>query len=251
MDKKTLNINLAKIKNRLKYSLYRRIIADRPSPRDELAIQFLRGRGIEIGALHLPLNVPPSVLVKYVDRMSVKDLRLQYPELNTLPLIEADILDNGEQLASFQDGSQDFVIACHLIEHTEDPIGTLKNWIRVIKDGGILYLAVPHRDFTFDKDRPLTTFEHLQQDHQNGPEWSRKGHFEEWAAKVNGLKGEDARKRVIELMSMNYSIHFHVWNEVSFLQFLTTAIVVENLPVTLEAFKRNGHEFLVILQKIS
>ncbi|MEO7425559.1 MAG: hypothetical protein ABI036_10260 [Fibrobacteria bacterium] len=38
---------------------------------------FCGGRGIEIGALHEPMPVPPESRVRYVDRMSAADLRKQ------------------------------------------------------------------------------------------------------------------------------------------------------------------------------
>ena len=49
--------------------------------RETIADVFLRGDGIEIGALHQPLPVPPSARVKYVDRMPAPELRRQYQEL--------------------------------------------------------------------------------------------------------------------------------------------------------------------------
>ena len=54
---------------------------------------FLKGNGLEIGALHNPLRVPETAKVKYVDRMSVEDLKKHYPELNALDLVEVDIID--------------------------------------------------------------------------------------------------------------------------------------------------------------
>ena len=43
--------------------------------RRELAAHYLFGQGLEIGALHLPLAVPDDVVVKYVDRLTVAQLR--------------------------------------------------------------------------------------------------------------------------------------------------------------------------------
>lgn len=52
-----------------------------PSPeiRREIAFRFLNGDGIEIGALHSPLEVPDTARVRYMDRMPVAKLREQYP----------------------------------------------------------------------------------------------------------------------------------------------------------------------------
>ena len=109
--------------------------------RENIADLYLQGQGIEIGALHHLLTAPKDVKVLYVDRMSVADLRKQYPELNDLPLVEADILADGEDLKTIADNTQDFVIANHFIEHCQYTNGTIQNMLRVLKLGGVLYSA--------------------------------------------------------------------------------------------------------------
>jgi predicted SAM-dependent methyltransferase len=93
--------------------------------------------------------------------MSVPELRRQYKELDSKELVEVDIVDNGEALSSIENGMVDFVVANHLIEHCEDPIGALSNWLRATRKGGIVYMAVPDKRFCFDHKRPLTEFDHL------------------------------------------------------------------------------------------
>src|SRR5262249_31288180 len=153
--------------------------------REQIASGFLRGDGIEIGALHQPLKVPSGTRVKYVDRMTSADLRRQYEELAGTPLVETDIIDNGEQVTTFGDGTQDFVIANHFLEHCQNPIQTFQNLFRVLKPSGVLYLAVPDKRFTFDVDRECTTIDHLMRDFEEGPGWSKRQHFEEWSRLVN------------------------------------------------------------------
>ena len=63
--------------------------------RRELSGKFLAGDGIEIGALHEPLPVPAGVRVRYVDRLTKPMLRAHYPELESLPLVDVDIVENG------------------------------------------------------------------------------------------------------------------------------------------------------------
>ncbi|NET62712.1 MAG: class I SAM-dependent methyltransferase [Symploca sp. SIO2E6] len=101
--------------------------------RRQIAWHYLSGKGIEIGALHSPLEVPPHAQVHYVDRLSVAELRKQYPELAEHELVEVDIIDDGETLPSMADASVDFVIANHMIEHCQDPIGTIEHHLRVLK----------------------------------------------------------------------------------------------------------------------
>jgi hypothetical protein len=49
--------------------------------REEIAAAYLRGEGLEVGALHLPLKLPAEARARYVDRMTVEELRRHYPEL--------------------------------------------------------------------------------------------------------------------------------------------------------------------------
>ena len=188
-----------------------------------LSCAFINGKGIEIGALHNPLSVAPGVEVKYLDHLGKTDLYDHYPELREHELVEVDIIDNGETLKSVADESQDFIIANHFIEHCEDPILALKNIFRVLKTRGILYMAVPDKRFTFDRERAETPLSHFWKDHQRGPEISRKEHYVEWvtiAQKNKGETPEETELRIENLVKQKYSIHFHVWTGESFLQFL-------------------------------
>src|SRR5258708_4169680 len=67
--------------------------------RRRMAGQYLRGTGLELGALHSPLEVT-GVNVRYVDRMAVADLRRHYPELAGFALTPVDIIDDGEKLST-------------------------------------------------------------------------------------------------------------------------------------------------------
>jgi SAM-dependent methyltransferase len=100
--------------------------------------------------------------------MHAQELREHYPELNGLPLEEVDILDDGERLGTISDGSLDFVIANHFLEHCKDPLLTLSYFARVLRPGGIVYLAVPDKRHTFDVDRPVTSLDNLFRDHTEG-----------------------------------------------------------------------------------
>ena len=216
--------------------------------RESIAATYLRGDGVEIGALHQPLRVPKVARVKYVDRMTVSDLRRQYPELAASPLVHTDIIDDGERLATVADGTQDFVIANHFIEHCQNPVLTLQNLFRVLKAGGVVYLAVPDKRFTFDVDRPCTTAEHVMRDYTEGPERSRLEHFEEWSRLVNKRVGEaEVGEEVRRLIEMDYSIHFHVWGAAELLELTVT--IQRLIRFEVELFLRNGMESILILRK--
>jgi SAM-dependent methyltransferase len=235
-------------------------VPDRPPPtaldRTAIAGLFLKGEGIEIGALHNPMPVPPGVRVRYVDRLTVADLRRQYPELTDAVLVEPDTVDDGERLVRFGDRSVDFVIANHFLEHCEDPIATLKTFARVLRAGGCAYLAVPDMRHTWDRDRAPTTLDHLIDDHERGPQISRRRHFEEFAQAMHNLAGDPMYKNTIHLLTdpaylqrVNYSIHFHVWDHMGFLGLMTGMLGRYGLPLELEMALASGAETIAVLRK--
>ena len=216
--------------------------------REFVADTFIRGQGIEIGALHMPLRVPRSAKVMYVDRLTVEDLRRHYPELNDKPLVNVDIVADGEQLETITDATQDFVIANHFIEHCQNPIGALLNMFRVLKPGGVLYLAIPDKRNSFDADRPVTTLEHLLRDYTEGPAWSKHQHFEEWTRLVNKVQDDEAAEREIaQNLAIDYSIHYHVWTQAEMLELLVA--VRKMAGFEMELCLKNGPEVIFILRK--
>lgn len=196
---------------------------------------FLRGSGLEIGALHMPLRLYHGARAKYVDLMGVEAARAHYPELSGLALVVPDFVESGEQLPSIPPESQDFIVANHFIEHCEDPIRTVVNLLERLRPGGLLFLTVPMRDHTFDEGRPLTTFEHLKQDFVRGAEHSRGDHYRDWARLVENTPEEGVEALARKLEQERYSIHFHVWSYASFRSFICQLKGELGLPLSLVA----------------
>jgi SAM-dependent methyltransferase len=220
--------------------------------REFVANRYIRGDGIEIGALMEPLKTPKTARVKYVDRMTAPELRKHYPELASYKLVNTDIIDDGESLGTIKERTQDFVIANHFIEHCQDPIRTIEHMLRVLREGGILYLAVPDKRYTFDVDRPVTSLEHLLDDYKKGPAWSRRGHFQEFARHVNKCKTEaEIESSVSHMMDIDYSIHFHVWTQAEMLEFIAFLKTKLEFTFELEMFLRNSShgECIFVLRK--
>lgn len=218
------------------------------SKREKLSKQFIKGEGIEIGALHLPLKTYKAK-VTYVDRMDVASLRKQYPELRKFSLMTVDVIDNGEYLKKIKNKSQDFVIANHFIEHCENPIAVLKSHLRVLKKNGIVYWAIPDKRYMFDNVRNLTTVEHIDNHYKKGGQYSKETHYYEWVEKIMGLKNNEAVKKSKDLMDTQYSIHFHVWSRASFLEFLLFVKKAYKLPFIILKIEENINEFIVIFKK--
>lgn len=224
------------------------------------AARWLRGSGIEIGALHNPLEIPAGVSVKYVDRLTVDELRHHYPELAAEPLVEVDLIGDAEHLQALPVGSQDFVIANHLLEHLEDPLRGLAEMTRVLRPGGILYIALPDPRLTFDRTRELTTVDHVVSEYLHGPGATREAHYADWVDHAEplvawlGAADSDARPaRVRELMATSYSIHFHVWRSETFLEVVDAARREAGVALELVEFSttRPGEddEFIFVFAK--
>ncbi len=217
---------------------------------DLLAIRYLEGTGIEIGALEAPQIVSTAATVRYVDRATTEELRRIYGEVDASSIVEVSIVDDGQTLATIVDDSVDFVIANNVIEHVEDPVGALANWHRVTRIGGVVLLRVPNPRESYDRGRELTTSAHLEADHRHGPAGSRAEHYLDWSTVVEGHRGEAANVRARSLEAQDYPIHFHVWDEfgsmalVNLCRELTgRAFVVEHLSVT-----PRRHETVVLLR---
>lgn len=216
-----------------------------------LSSKYLRGEGLEIGALHVPLTVSGAATVKYVDRLPLQELREMYPELQSYEIVEPDILDDGQNLGTIEDSSQDFVIANHFLEHCPNPLAALKNIHRVLRLGGVFFLALPDKRFTFDVDRAVTTFDHVLRDFEDGPEWSKQNHYEEWVSVVEKLSGQSAQEQIDNLMRKEAWIHFHVWTQREMFELLASARKKLGLSFEIECFLKSELECIFVLRKIA
>lgn len=59
---------------------------------------------------------------------------------------EADVQADVEQPLPFDDGSQDTVIARHILEHCTDVVAVVKSWARIIRPAGRLIIALPDEE---------------------------------------------------------------------------------------------------------
>jgi predicted SAM-dependent methyltransferase len=202
--------------------------------------------------------VPAQANVSYVDRMTVEDLVASYAEdIAGKDLVAVDVVADGETLATVADDSQDFIVANHFLEHTADPIGAIGSHLAKLRPGGVLFYAVPDKRYSFDFRREVTPLAHLVRDHEEGPEVSRREHYDEWGLLVTGTEEErDAdnwpergAEMARALEAEDYSIHHHVWTESAFLELLLHCQERFDAGVEIEAVARNGEEIVAVLRK--
>jgi SAM-dependent methyltransferase len=92
-------------------------------------LSFFRGHGLDIGAGDDPLArwVGQFARLESVRSWDVKD-------------------GDATMLAGVPDGSYDFVVSSHCLEHLYNYMESLWNWSRVLKPGGYLIVTVPDED---------------------------------------------------------------------------------------------------------
>jgi SAM-dependent methyltransferase len=155
----------------------RRVLNNRRTvPDSALVHRRLDGlRGIEIGgAAHNDFHVDALC----VDRTGALDTvykRYEWRECGRARAV--DVVAPGDALP-FADHSVDFVLASHVLEHFPDPIRALLEWCRVARR--YVVLVVPHRDRTFDRERPLTPPAELVARHAAGFESGEDRHWSVW-----------------------------------------------------------------------
>lgn len=220
------------------------------NPRNFIAHHFIRGNGIEIGAAQLPVKLPPSARVKYVDIFTADELRKAWPKDYTkLDIVEIDVVDDAEKLTKFKANSLDFIIANHFVEHCLDPIGTILNMYKKLRKNGVLYFAIPDKRYTFDKNRPITSYEHLKDEYSDTKKTFLRAHTEEFFRLGEVYKGKDFDKHVDDTIKSGYRIHYHVWTQAEMTEMFIRVAKDYKLNLEIEVLMKNQHEVIYILRK--
>ena len=222
----------------------------------DFAYRLLHGTGIEIGALNQPAPLPKELSVSYCDVISQEEAKRLFPETDSNNLVTVNHLidlDNSG-LRQFKSNSLDFVILSHVIEHVANPIAVLDELFRVCKPTGHVVLAVPDKDYTFDKPRQLTPFTHLLEEYRQHVTTVSDAHYLDFLKAVHpevfsrpaeqfarDLAGVKARRE-----------HAHVWNSASFASFMREALGLLKIMATAEVEllgTQTGHEYFALWRK--
>lgn len=119
--------------------------------------RIVRGHGIELAPMTVPWPVPKEARVTFVDALPREELiRLHQPK-DPSRMVEVEV-DDAHFLSRYQEGQFDFLLSSHVFEHMQSPLTALENWLRVVKPGAYLFLAIPDKNHTFDRESPLTPY---------------------------------------------------------------------------------------------
>lgn len=154
------------------------------------------GQGLEIGPSFNPL-LPKSggYRVDILDHLTADGLRDKYRNagVDISRIEEVDYVSDGGSIAELigKRGHYDYCVALHVIEHSVDLIGFLKDCECLLKPEGVLVLAVPDKRFGFDILRPCSSTGDVLRAHLQGAKVHDIGKiFDEMA--YNCLRGGHA-----------------------------------------------------------
>jgi len=167
-----------------------------------------------------------------------------------------NILSSGDDLP-FKDGVFDYVFSSHVIEHFFDPIRAIKEWLRVTREGGHIFMIIPHRERTYDKKRGITDHHELGERHRQAlsiRDYARRSREEK--ARHETASDKDHHRLVRQgpppegwekYNEPDYDHHWSVWDTQAFLELCRhhNWQVVEHKDI--EGY--TGNDFTVILRK--
>ncbi|MDX2186558.1 MAG: class I SAM-dependent methyltransferase [Opitutaceae bacterium] len=140
---------------------------------EEAVARYLAGMstGVEIGAFLTPIpGISPIHVEKFESYANVKCKADLFGEATDLP---------------FNDGTLDYVASSHVLEHVANPVAALREWTRVLRHQGIIYLVVPDSRYTWDIGRKVTAVEHMLEDYRRGVTASDSTHIDDFVFNVD------------------------------------------------------------------
>lgn len=221
--------------------------------------KLLRHHGLEIGAFHQPAQLSSRCTVEYCDAHSREEMVKFFPELR-LPaesLVKVDyICDLDTQgLSIFQPAQFDFVILNHVIEHIANPIKIVAELFRITKSKGHVVISAPDKNFTFDKSRALTTYEHLLKEYQENVTTVTDVHYIDflWAVRPEAFQESQVefQRKLNEVKTRRE--HVHVWDSETFDNFLSQCLKLCKITakrVFLSRGEQNQFEYFSVWKKL-
>jgi SAM-dependent methyltransferase len=122
----------------------------------------LAGKGVEVGPILRIALHKQEYDVLYADYADEDTLRAEYaknPRVDTARIPKIDLVIGDKLLDEVAGRDQfDYIVASHVIEHVPDLIGWIASCMSALKPGGVLSLAIPNANYSFDIARRRTEF---------------------------------------------------------------------------------------------
>ncbi len=131
------------------------------------AYELLKGVGIEIGALSKPFDLDATVIYADIAEPTTMEAQLRECEGRTYlnrKLVDIQLLLEAPffNFRGIEPDTVDFCVSSNVVEHHPNPLYFLLEQLRVIKQNGILYVAIPNKEKTYDRGRVTTPVDLLE-----------------------------------------------------------------------------------------
>jgi Methyltransferase domain len=126
----------------------------------------LAGKGLEIGPLGYPTVSKSEADISYLDLKKRDQLVAESSpndEIDYIP--ETDYLVASNNYRQYVADTFDYIIANHVLEHIPDLIHWLVTVSAMLNPNGVLFIALPDKKYTFDKNRQTTRLSHILSDY--------------------------------------------------------------------------------------
>jgi SAM-dependent methyltransferase len=161
----------ARLLRELPYKLIRRITHQRCHGYSLMRPHFEGKQGLEIGGPsriflrdHL---IPVYEVCRQIDACNFSSDTIWTTDADSQMFgtrIGKQFVAEACEFRAVADGSYDFVLASHVLEHVANPLRALSEWKRVVRVGGTILCILPHKRGTFDHKREFTSLEHMEED---------------------------------------------------------------------------------------
>jgi SAM-dependent methyltransferase len=135
------------------------LILDWLDTRKRLGDPFVMGTGVEIGAGLHPVRHDGIRKLYFFDKRNPEEFEAYF---GAPP--EYDLIDLEGVRREYPDGL-DFISCHHVVEHIDNPVAVLADWISMIRQGGTFYLSIPSQNNSIEHGRLLTPLQHVLEDY--------------------------------------------------------------------------------------
>jgi SAM-dependent methyltransferase len=125
-------------------------------------------RILEIGASDDPTFFKGEANIFFMDWFSREELFTRFEKTRPArasKLVDVDYVVKGNEFNHLIEKKFDLIIANHVVEHIPDLISWFAQIRSILEPSGQLFLSIPHKEFTFDKIRRVSTVVDLLECH--------------------------------------------------------------------------------------
>jgi SAM-dependent methyltransferase len=131
-------------------------------------------RGIEIGGSSKYFDgdlLPLYDRVRTIDNVLFSDTTIWHGKQGNVYNVDGktghQYFMDAVDMSAIQSEKYDFVVNTNTLEHIANPIKAMKEFLRILKPGGLILLILPDKTSNFERTRSITKFTHLLYDYEN------------------------------------------------------------------------------------